>query len=1223
MSRQQPQGLKIRWINRLVPHAGWRRRLFLAGGAVFCLFAVYAFCVGVIAPSFARPRIEKALTHALGRNASIEGLSLNPVTFEAELSGLAIDSLPPGRKLLTMDSLSLDFDPWGLLFHEIRIFDVLIVKPVFLVVRFPDNTVNLQSLLAQAPRNETAGPEPQDEGKPFCFRLAGAQLQDGEIRFLDEYEGSNHTVNDINIFLPLFGDTPKLRLEPAKAAFTGIFDGAEVEARGRLTPFAEDGSYALRLAARNIDLPRYQPYLPEPLGLDVRSGRMDCNATLELAAKHGPMNLLAGVSFRLRNFTAADGSADPLVDLPDFAVRGCGLDLLARSVHVDQVELLSPSLRIVRLEDGSLNLARLGAGPASNKTLADSNAAGEASLSNASRGDASEEAAWRFALDRFNLGGGRLEFTDNALNQTLSATVRDISVQVREARLNKTFAARAEFSCLFENRTRLGAQARVRGEPLETWGRVSFSSLRPARFLQAYAPELPVALANASLEGESGVRLQLSGNASGGQLAELRLSNASAGVHGLALLERDGGPLLRLDEFAVRGLDFDLTGRSLRVASLKASNGGIELTLDEKGELEEAQLFESNESKAPDAAQAPWRLRLDDGSLSGFALRLRNPGFKEFPGLRLENAALTVRRLALGPASGTEPAEVALSFDLPPEGRVEASGAFRLDALSAKARLKAVNIPLSGLSGLTKGRAGFSIPHGSANAELSARIRGTSGRDVHISGDLDLRSVALRDEGTGNTFASLAQGEFSGVKARLEPLKASARRIRILRPNINLVRTKNGAMALPSPPPGREERDSKSGEAFQAEKNRFENPDPLPFRVEEWILRGGRVEFSDYTTTPPVQLRVANLHANASKLPSGDQTPGTFQVAGSLGEEGFFRVQGETALGAAELDAGLKGGNIELTGLSPYAVHFLGRQINQGQASLDLDYHIHGAKLRGDNEILLQNFHLGRQEGGGMLGDVSISAALSLLRNSDGVVPLNIPVSGNLGDPNFDYSRVLARAFTGSIQSVLSMPFQFLKLPLTLLGTLDSGRQVAYAPFAPGDVALTGDGREELENLVNALQEKPGIKIAVTGCVGSVVDKEGVARFAYLNRLKELKEQRELAQGGEEAQDAPLTVGDERTYLPIVYRQVTGGSAPDSFPKDEDISERSEEVIDLIRPTAAERALFAQERAKAVATYLTRLGLDPARVSVVLPDADACVQTPGAPRARAQLSVEY
>ncbi|MDK2954649.1 MAG: hypothetical protein PWQ57_145 [Desulfovibrionales bacterium] len=1224
MSRQQSESGKFRWATRLIPRAGWRRRLFLAAFAVCCLLAAYALCVGVIAPPVARPRIEKALSGALGRNASLEHLSLNPFTFEATLSGLAIDSLRPGRKLLAIDSLSLDFDPWGLLFHEIRISDILIENPVVLVVRLRDNTLNLQPLLAHAAGDETADPTAQEQrsrSEPFRFSLAGVKLQEGEIRFLDEYEGSNHTISRINISLPLFGDTPALRVEPAKLSFSGNVDGAGMEAQGRLSPFAGEDAYAFTLAARNITLAQYQPYLPREVGVYVRSGRMDCNATLALARKNGPMNVLASASFRFRNLSTVDSAGDPLADLQDFTVQGCALDLLARRVHVDQADVRGPRLRIVRQEDGSLNFARLGVDPASGNVPAGaSNATAGAPQGKASGEQASGEPVWSFGLDRFNLGGGRVEFADHALRPSLNATVRDIFVEVRDARFNNTFAAQAGVSCLLEDRTRFRANARVRGEPLEAWGRASFTNLQPARLLQAYAPELPVALANATLEAEAGVRLLLAGDASADPLAQLRLSNASAGVRGLVLQERDGSPLLRLDEFAARGVDFDLSGRSLRMRRLKASNGGIELALDDKGELEEAELFASNESNAPGDAQTPWRVRLDDASLSGFALRLQNPGFKELPELRLENAAFTLKHLALGPEPEAKEAEAALSFDLPPEGRVEANGSFRLTPLSAGIRLKATNIPLSELSGLAKGRAGFTIPRGSASAEVSARIRGADGRDVHVSGDLGLRHVALRDEATGYIFAGVAQGAFAGVEAGLDPLKVSARRISIMGTHVNLVRTKNGTLALPSPPENGKEEGS---EPRAEEENRFEDPKPLPFQVEEWLVRDGLVEFSDYTTTPPVQVRVSDLHANATKLPSGDETPGEFHVAGRLGDEGAFRMRGAAALQATELDVGLKGDHIELTTLSPYAVELLGRNINRGQAALDMNYHIHGAKLKGDNNILLENFHLGRQEGGGILGDVSIGAALSLLRDSDGVVQLNIPVSGNLRDPSFDYTRVLARAFTGSIQSVLSAPFQFLKLPLSLIGTLDSGRQVAYAPFLPGDVQLTHDGRRELEKLAKALQPKTEIRVAVTGCVGPVVDREGLARFAYLYRLKALKEQRELAQGKEDAQDAPLTVGDERKYLPFVYREVTGQPAPLSFSEDEDISEWSEEVVAAIQPTPAERTLFGMERAKAVEACLAGFGLDPTRVDVIRPDTEACSAAPGAPRSRAQLSVEY
>jgi hypothetical protein len=312
-----------------------------------------------------------------------------------------------------------------------------------------------------------------------------------------------------------------------------------------------------------------------------------------------------------------------------------------------------------------------------------------------------------------------------------------------------------------------------------------------------------------------------------------------------------------------------------------------------------------------------------------------------------------------------------------------------------------------------------------------------------------------------------------------------------------------------------------------------------------------------------------------------------------------------------------------LTTFSPYAVLFTGRRINRGQADLDLDYRIHGGRLEGRNHVVLKDFRLGAEEGGGLIGDVSVGAALNLLRDSQGDVTLNAPVSGDLLDPQFDYSRVLASALTGTLTSVLAMPFKFLKLPLHLLGAVSGERQAAFVPFRGGETELTKEGRRELVQLAEQLRDKPEVHISVAGCSSPEVDAEGLARFAYRHRLRKLKVRRELKQGAASAREVRLSLGDEREYLPFIYRDVTGGSAPLSFSQDEDLGPWVEEVLSEIEPTEVERMLFGLARARAVERYLTGLGVDPGRVDVVRPDEESCSPTPGAPPARGEIRLEY
>ena len=82
--------------------------------------------------------------------------------------------------------------------------------------------------------------------------------------------------------------------------------------------------------------------------------------------------------------------------------------------------------------------------------------------------------------------------------------------------------------------------------------------------------------------------------------------------------------------------------------------------------------------------------------------------------------------------------------------------------------------------------------------------------------------------------------------------------------------------------------------------------------------------------------------------------------------------------------------NLEMKNLTPYSGKFAGRIIESGKLSLDLEYKINQRKLKGENQIIIDNLTLGERVDSKDATTLPLDLALALLRNSESVINLGL-----------------------------------------------------------------------------------------------------------------------------------------------------------------------------------------------------------------------------------------
>ena len=161
---------------------------------------------------------------------------------------------------------------------------------------------------------------------------------------------------------------------------------------------------------------------------------------------------------------------------------------------------------------------------------------------------------------------------------------------------------------------------------------------------------------------------------------------------------------------------------------------------------------------------------------------------------------------------------------------------------------------------------------------------------------------------------------------------------------------------------------------------------------------------------------------------------------------------------------------------------------------------------------------------------------MSLLKDSNGDIELDVPVSGNLDDPKFDLSKQIFQTTFKLFSQIVLAPFAFFRLDF---GSAETG----YVPFQPGELILEEQARTNLDKLSKAVRSKPGMNLSITGYADPKQDVEGAKRAVLMHRIRLLKAKALEEEGRRVRNPDQLKLDREEyeDYLRDVYSDVIGG----------------------------------------------------------------------------------
>ena len=407
-------------------------------------------------------------------------------------------------------------------------------------------------------------------------------------------------------------------------------------------------------------------------------------------------------------------------------------------------------------------------------------------------------------------------------------------------------------------------------------------------------------------------------------------------------------------------------------------------------------------------------------------------------------------------------------------------------------------------------------------------------------------------------------------------------------------------------------------------------PDGLPVELTVGATRldRGRVDFTDRFVRPNYSAQLTELNGAIGRFASTSPADlATIDLRGRVAGTGRLEIRGafNPTANPLALDIQARTTDLELAPLSPYSGKYAGYAIERGKLSVELDYKVApDGTLQARNQIVLNQLTFGAAVDSPDATKLPVRLAVALLTDRNGVIDLDLPVSGSINDPQFSVWGIVWKILGNLLSKALTSPFALLSG-----GGADDLSSIA---FVPGTARLAEGGPAAIDKIAKALQERPALRLTVAGHADAVSEKAAV-QAAVVDARLQAEQRRDLARAGTPANAAAsaalpaLSAADNARLLKRLYTDTALPDRPRNLIgllKDVPAAEmraRLEAAVPVTPDTARELAL---QRSLRVRDALVDRGLPSERLFLGAPKVAAAAPAAGAsaPTAAFQPHVE-
>lgn len=1140
------------------------KKLAKPGLILIGLIAFYALTGFVVLPKLLAWKLPEIIHQTFGAPASLSSITFNPFNGQLKVSGFDLKDKNK-QPLFAFAELFADLDaPESLKSGSLALEQLQLNQPVLHIIALKEGGYNFPTL------QSADKPDEKPKNSLFPLEIKQLALNNGELSWLDLNlsESATETFKAINLSLKDFTTEPNGKADLTLAG--QLSTGGELSWQTDLSvqPFGAKGHIKLdKLPVNRL----WTLFLKDQLNFKLADGEANVGFDYQLAYLNEKVQLTVKegtLAARCLQFTAVD-NPQPVIDIPEFSIQGIDFDWDAQKLQIADIATKGVNLKTWLNNQGQFNYKTLFTGKADSK---------KAATSAEPVANPIPVKPWRVTIARTGFQNLNAEFEDRTENPLGKAKVAEVNIQLNGLLLDYT----PEQLQLSIQKGSIGGQ--------------NLSLLKPVD--QMVTQPLSLKL------GE----LQFT-------LGEYKLDYHASK---LDMLARDGSlvlfnfkfndpnskqPLIAIPDLTVQGARFDLAKQQLSINRVQSEKGSLNAWLDKEGRLNYQQLFKTGQSKyaksvksvepiKPASDKQNWQLSLNEFQLKNYRLKFQDNTQKEPVSFELAPFNLTLQNV-------TQKKGAKFLFTLLTKvnqtGALDLKGHLIMEPFSSEIQVALKNLGLKNFQEYLNDYLRVDIIDGALDSTATLKLsRPTPSLDLQLQvhGGTDVKEFVLRDQIINKDLIKWQSLKLDAVDFDLADLRLNIGNVLIRQPygrvTIKQDRSLNFDDIIIKHTPG-----STSVKAAPAKLEPGKKAVQPGYQIGAVTIAGGSSDFSDFSLILPFVVQLNDLNGRIKSISSDQKKLTDFDLAGKVFDLSPMDVKGKFNADFSELDIGMHFKGMPLPFISPYMVEFAGYKIEKGKMSVDLLYKITDRKLTAENNFVLDQLTLGEKVENPKATSLPLSLAIALLKDGDGRIKINMPISGSLDDPQFSVIPLLWDAFVNMLTRVVSSPF-------SALGALvSSDADFSAVIFSEGAEELPNAEYSKLNDLAIALQKKPELSIEIKGRAYEKQDWPAMQEDALLDQLKAVKAE-ELKKLGkrQRAEYVELSEGDYQRLLADLFiqkfphlgkRPLFG--TPELIDSNADFYEvAKKQLAAVIPPNKLKLTELASARARNIAQYLIQKG---------------------------------
>ncbi|ACN15836.1 conserved hypothetical protein [Desulforapulum autotrophicum HRM2] len=1152
------------------------------------IMVLYTLVGFFLVPVLGKNILCKSLGKALNRQVTIERIAVNPYALTATIEEFSVaeqnkDALFFAKRIFANLSLS------SLFTLGLNVSEFSLENPRVSIVRNRDATFNFSDLLALGQDNKTDAPEKDEENKgPIRFTLKNIHITQGEFKFEDQFTNVSHAVTDFSLMLPLLTSREKSRHEAAGMDINFVVNQATVDVHVESTPFAADMATQVEIKISDVDVVHYLSYLPIPETIQLKSLGMNLDLDAAYRSTTPKPSLQIQGKVTAVNAEIKGAAEEEIIKFPSLTVDISPSDILAGKLNITKILMQTPQLNLSRDKTGTVNLLTYIPQKQAPPQQAENKVADN-------KADKTHSDPFSLNLDNFEIKDATVGFQDLSNEQAFNTTLFPINVLIKNVKAGSTISGEYRLTLASEIKEDFETSGRFQTHPVQAQGSMNLSNLVLNKYLPYYAGLI-------NFDVNDG-RATLSANfdiSEKPDKLETTINTVDFMVQSLVISDHDAKEqMVEIPEFNIKGASIDLSGKQINTGVITLRDANFFIQRDKAGELNLVKgLLPDKETKKPNTPvlapqdkpskvdTPPWALTMTSFDAKQMNLRFNDLTPSNPVTIDLSKISIKADNVK---NFGDEQAMVSVEMNWQKEGRINISGSVTPSTLKADLGIDLKKIDVKSLQSYFTDTVAINVLDGNVGTKgrLNLNMGDSPGSSIQFTGETSLNKFISTDKPSAKDLFKCKSLYLSGLDLSLFPVKINIKNISLTDFYSRIFVNETGEMNLAALLNTNTPQDQVEESEKKPEKTETEPPQ---IKVESITLQGGHISFSDYFNQPNFNAGMKQIAGSVNGLSSEELSRAKLVLKGIYGQSSPLDIVGTINPLAQNkyADVAVSFKDIELANFTPYSSKYLGYTIQKGKLILDLEYKINGNTLKSENRVRLDNLSLGDQVTGQKPTSLPLGLAISLLKNREGKINLDVPVAGALDDPKFRIGPIVLNTLKNLIIKVVTSPF-------SIIGSMfGGGEELGYVDFDHGESALTQGNHDKLNKLAEILKEKPSIRFEIKGVYDTLRDAEVLRVKQFEDAIKAVK-LKNLTDSG----TAPRTVDqvaidqqDMDSYISTTYEQAQFPKPRDEAgnEKELDLNEKKKLLMTNIDVKKDDLRLLAMTRSEKIKGYLISTG---------------------------------